>query len=108
LFDCARFSLNQFMFVGIVSLVYRFYCQSIKTPIPGQHIVIYQLIVTASTIGTQMLNSGYGDYTPKTETQIIFFTFMIPFLCTSFVILINNLVVSYNATFLTEDIKSES
>jgi hypothetical protein len=93
------------MFIGIISLIYRFYCHTNSTPIPSSYIVIYQLIVTASTIGTDKLITGYGDYTPKTETQIIFFTCMIPFLCTSFVIHINCLVDVYNHTFLEHDTK---
>jgi hypothetical protein len=102
LFDCVRFSLNQFMFVGIVALLYRFYCHTAHAPVSDPHIVIYQLMVTASTIGTSLFISGYGDYTPKTETQILFFTGMIPFLCASFVIHIKSLVTAYTSTFLAE------
>lgn len=93
------------MFVGFVSLVYRFYCHTAHAPASDHYIVIYQLMVTASTIGTQLLISGYGDYTPKTETQILFFTCMIPFLCASFVIHVNSLVTAYTSTFLSEDHK---
>lgn len=53
--------------------------------VPEDYIILYQLIVTASTI-------GYGDITPKTKLQIYYFTYMIPFICASFVIYFNALI----------------
>jgi len=41
--------------------------------------------VTATTI-------GYGDICPKTKVQIAFFTYAIPFICSSFVIYFNAVI----------------
>jgi hypothetical protein len=90
------------MLLWIISILYRYYCDAVQTPIPQPYAVIYQLIVTASTIGDHSFNSGYGDYTPKSKDQIIFFTLIIPLLCTSFVIYLNSLVNIYTNTFLED------
>lgn len=41
--------------------------------------------MTATTI-------GYGDITPKTKHQITYFTYMIPFICASFVLYFNAVI----------------
>lgn len=53
--------------------------------LPEDYIILYKLIVTATTI-------GYGDVTPKTRIQIQFFTFAIPFICASFVLYFNAVI----------------
>jgi len=53
--------------------------------VPADYIILYKLIVTATTI-------GYGDVTPKTRLQIYYFTYAIPFICGSFVLYFNNVI----------------
>ena len=59
-FDVLRFSLNQFIFLGLVFVVYKFFLDSRADPIPDPHVIIYQLVVTASTIGTDPLIQVMG------------------------------------------------
>lgn len=46
---------------------------------------------------------GYGDVTPRSDLQIVFFIFAIPVLCASFVVYINSLVDAFTTTFLQEE-----
>jgi hypothetical protein len=53
--------------------------------LPEDYLLLYQLMITASTI-------GYGDVTPKTRLQTYFITFAVPFLCASFTIYFNAVI----------------
>ena len=53
--------------------------------LPEDYVLIYQLVVTATTI-------GYGDITPKSKWEMTFFTYSIPFTCASFVIYFNAVI----------------
>lgn len=46
---------------------------------------------------------GYGDVTPKSDFQMVFFSCTIPLLCISFAIYLNHLVEIYTNTFLVEE-----
>lgn len=50
-FDILRYTLNEYIFFWFVCIVYRHLCDSTHEPIPETHRLIYQLVVTASTIG---------------------------------------------------------
>ncbi len=101
-----RYTLVEFLFLGVMMLAYKIYTLGDKEgSLPEDYIILYKLIVTATTI-------GYGDVTPKTRIQIQFFTFAIPFICASFVLYFNAVIpilgeltdfLTGNATFETEE-----
>jgi hypothetical protein len=78
-----RYTLVEYLFLGLCLLAYKVYTMGDpEGPIPDDYITLYQLVVTATTI-------GYGDITPKSPWQIQFFTYTIPFICASFVVYFN-------------------
>lgn len=86
IFAIVRLSITQYLFLGLMILGYKLFTfGDPEGQVPEDYIILYQLIVTASTI-------GYGDITPKTHLQIYYFTFMIPIICGSFVIYLNALI----------------
>lgn len=50
-FDFIRFAANEYMFLGILMMVYKFIADEKDHPLPENYAILYQLIVTASTIG---------------------------------------------------------
>lgn len=81
-----RYTLVEFLFLGVVMLAYKvFTLGDTEGTLPEDYITLYQLIVTATTI-------GYGDITPKSKIQIQFFTYAIPFVCASFVLYFNAVI----------------
>jgi hypothetical protein len=75
--------LAEYLFLGLSLLGYKVW--TLGDPegaIPEDYVTLYQLVVTATTI-------GYGDITPKTQWQITYFTYAIPFMCASFVVYFN-------------------
>lgn len=81
-----RYTLVEFLFLGVVMLAYKvFTLGDAEGTLPEDYITLYQLIVTATTI-------GYGDITPKSKIQIQFFTYAIPFVCASFVLYFNAVI----------------
>jgi len=81
-----RFTLVEYLFLGLVMLGYKLFTLGDKEGVlPEDYLILYKLIITASTI-------GYGDVTPKTRLQVYFITFAIPFLCASFTIYFNAVI----------------
>lgn len=68
-FDVLRFSLSEFIFLGFTCAVYKFFLDIRSDPIPDPHVVVYQLVVTASTIGnsplTQDMATSPLNHAPK-------------------------------------------
>lgn len=59
-----RYTLVEYLFLGLVILAYKLWTiGDSEGTLPEDYIILYKLIVTATTI-------GYGDYTPKTTYQI--------------------------------------
>ncbi len=78
-----RFTLVEYLFLGLVMLGYKIFTLGDQEgSLPEDYLILYKLIVTATTI-------GYGDVTPKTKLQVLYFTYAIPFICVSFVFYIN-------------------
>lgn len=50
-FDIIRFTISEYIFLGIVLMLYKFTTDCESEPIPDNYVVMYQLAVTASTIG---------------------------------------------------------
>lgn len=83
LLNLFRYTLAEYLFLGLVLLAYKLYTLGDpEGPLGDDYMIFYTLIITASTI-------GYGDITPKTRWQVEFLTFSIPFICASFVIFFN-------------------
>lgn len=81
-----RYTLVEYLFLGLVILGYKLWTRGDpEGELPEDYIILYKLIVTATTI-------GYGDFTPKTHYQIEYFTYAIPFICASFVIYFNAVI----------------
>ena len=51
--DVFRYTVGEFVFLGAVMLIYRIATDSSSEPIPENYVVMYQLAVTASTIGNK-------------------------------------------------------
>ena len=66
-FDVARFSLSQFIFFGFVCSVYKFFLDCRSDPIPDPHVIVYQLVVTASTIGTTLFIQATATSPPNPD-----------------------------------------
>lgn len=99
-YDIIRYSVLEYIVLGIGMMLYRYFTDCKMEPLPPNYTIMYQLVVTASTIGTFFTNLGYGDIVPKSQEQIIFLTYAIPILCGSFVVYINHLIDSFTNTFL--------
>lgn len=81
-----RYTVVEYLFLGLVLLAYKLWTRNDpEGTLPEDYIILYKLIVTATTI-------GYGDITPKTKLQIEFFTYSIPFICASFVVYFNGVI----------------
>jgi hypothetical protein len=101
-----RYTLAEYLFLGLIMLGYKIFTLGDKEgSLPEDYIILYKLIVTATTI-------GYGDITPKTKLQMYYFTYAIPFICASFVIYFNAVIpiigelvdfLTGNATLKTEE-----
>ena len=50
-FDVLRFTTCQFIFFAFVIVLYRFFTDCDSDPLPENYVIMYQLAVTASTIG---------------------------------------------------------
>jgi len=86
LISLLRYTIVEYLFLGLVLLGYKMW--TLNDPegtVPEDYIILYKLIVTATTI-------GYGDITPKTKRQITYFTYMVPFICASFVLYFNAVI----------------
>ena len=68
-FDVIRFSLSQFIFFGFVCAVYKFFLDCRSDPIPEPHVIIYQLVVTASTIGIYRLMKDTETSLPNRDPK---------------------------------------
>ncbi len=53
--------------------------------LPDDVTLYYQMVVTASTV-------GFGDVTPTSRFQMIFFSIMIPLICSSFIVYSNSII----------------
>lgn len=51
LLDFLRFTIAEYIYLGLIMMIYRACAASKAEPIPENHVVMYQLAVTASTIG---------------------------------------------------------
>jgi hypothetical protein len=81
-----RYTLVEYLFLGLILLGYKIWTiKDTEGTLPEDYIILYKLIVTATTI-------GYGDVTPKTKCQITYFTYFIPFICASFVLYFNAVI----------------
>ena len=86
LLNLFRYTLAEYLFLGLVLLAYKVYTMGDpEGPLAEDYLIFYTLIVTASTI-------GYGDITPKTKWQFEFLTYSIPFICASFVVYFNAVI----------------
>lgn len=92
-YDLLTYTLILRLFIKAITMVYQHTCQSAEYPLPQAYMIMYQLVVTASTI-------GYGDVTPKSAQQILFITYSIPILCTAFAIYLHSILLSYNQLFI--------
>lgn len=59
-YDFLRYSVYEYIVLGIIMMVYQYLTNCRSQPLPHNYAILYQLIVTASTI-------GYGDVVPKSE-----------------------------------------
>lgn len=101
-----RYTLVEYLYLGLVMFGYKiFTLGDTEGSLPEDYVILYKLIVTATTI-------GYGDVTPKTKLQMYYFTYAIPFICASFVIYFNAVIpiigelidfLTGNATISTEE-----
>jgi hypothetical protein len=54
-FDVLRFTVCEFIFFAVVIVFYRFLADCDTEPLPENYVIMYQLAVTASTIGKRFI-----------------------------------------------------